>query len=69
MKKQHYNIKIAELFRDSTIPAGLIQIVPGTGETVGTQLATHKDIQLVSLTVVWAQVKLYLKMRLTALKT
>ncbi|SKU65790.1 Aldehyde dehydrogenase [Mycobacteroides abscessus subsp. abscessus] len=43
-------LKIAELFRDSTIPAGLIQIVPGTGETVGTQLATHKDIQLVSLT-------------------
>ena len=27
-------LKIAELFRDSTIPAGLIQIVPG--ETVGT---------------------------------
>lgn len=43
-------LKIAELFRDSTIPAGLIQIVPGTGETVGTQLATHKEIQLVSLT-------------------
>ncbi|WP_210139078.1 aldehyde dehydrogenase [Staphylococcus sp. GDY8P156P] len=43
-------LKIAELFRDSTIPAGLIQIVSGTGETVGTQLATHKDIQLVSLT-------------------
>ena len=34
----------------STIPAGLIQIVPGTGETVGTQLASHKDIQLISLT-------------------
>ncbi len=43
-------LKIAELFRASTIPAGLIQIVPGTGETVGTQLATHKDIQLISLT-------------------
>lgn len=43
-------LKLAELFRASTIPAGLVQIVPGTGETVGTQLATHKDIQLVSLT-------------------
>lgn len=43
-------LKLAELFRASTIPAGLIQIVPGTGDTVGTQLATHKDIQLVSLT-------------------
>ncbi|MCJ1655578.1 aldehyde dehydrogenase [Staphylococcus sp. NRL 16/872] len=43
-------LKLAELFRASTIPAGLIQIVPGTGETVGTQLATHEDIQLVSLT-------------------
>ncbi|GGG92852.1 aldehyde dehydrogenase [Staphylococcus pragensis] len=43
-------LKIAELFRASTIPAGLIQIIPGTGETVGTQLATHKDIQLISLT-------------------
>ncbi|MEB5762433.1 aldehyde dehydrogenase [Staphylococcus haemolyticus] len=43
-------LKLAEIFRASTIPAGLVQIVPGTGETVGTQLATHKDIQLVSLT-------------------
>ena len=59
----------AELFRDSTIPAGLIQIVPGTGETVGTQLATHKDIQLVSLTGSREQVKLYSKTQLTALKT
>ena len=42
-------LKLAELFRASTIPAGLIQIVPGTGETVGTQLATHEDIQLISL--------------------
>ena len=41
---------MAELFRASTIPAGLVQIVPGTGETVGTQLATHKDVQLISLT-------------------
>lgn len=43
-------LKLAELFRASTIPAGLIQIVPGTGETVETQLATHEDIQLISLT-------------------
>lgn len=43
-------LRLAELFRASTIPAGLIQIIPGTGETVGTQLATHKDIQLISLT-------------------
>lgn len=43
-------LKLAELFRASTIPAGLVQIVPGTGETVGTQLATHKDVQLISLT-------------------
>lgn len=43
-------LKIAELFRQSTIPAGLIQIVPGKGETVGTQLAEHPDIQLISIT-------------------
>ncbi|SCT97325.1 aldehyde dehydrogenase [Staphylococcus xylosus] len=43
-------LKIAELIRDSTIPAGLVQILPGTGETVGTQLAQHPDIQLISLT-------------------
>lgn len=43
-------LRLAELFRASTIPAGLFQIVPGTGETVGTQLASHKDIQLISLT-------------------
>lgn len=43
-------LRLAELFRASTIPAGLVQIVPGNGETVGTQLATHKDVQLISLT-------------------
>lgn len=43
-------LKIAELLRASTIPAGLVQILPGTGETVGTQLAQHPDIQLISLT-------------------
>lgn len=43
-------LKLAQLFKQSTIPAGLVQIVPGTGETVGTQLAQHQDIQLISLT-------------------
>ena len=43
-------LKIAELIRELTIPAGLVQIVPGKGETVGTQLAQHPDIQLISLT-------------------
>ena len=43
-------LKLAELFIQSAIPAGLIQIIPGTGETVGTQLAKHPDIQLISLT-------------------
>lgn len=43
-------LRLAQLFKASTIPAGLVQIVPGTGETVGTQLARHKDIQLISLT-------------------
>lgn len=43
-------LKIAELLRASTIPAGLVQILPGTGETLGTQLAQHPDIQLISLT-------------------
>src|SRR5699024_994877 len=43
-------LKMVELIRESTIPAGLIQIIPGKGETVGTQLAQHPDIQLISLT-------------------
>src|SRR5699024_12508517 len=43
-------LKIAELFRQSTIPAGLIQIIPGKGEALGTQLAEHTDIQLISFT-------------------
>ncbi len=43
-------LKIAELFRQSTIPAGLIQILPGKGEALGTQLAEHPDIQLISIT-------------------
>ncbi|MDK9859984.1 aldehyde dehydrogenase [Staphylococcus equorum] len=43
-------LKLAELIREYTIPAGLVQILPGKGETVGTQLAQHPDIQLISLT-------------------
>lgn len=43
-------LKLAELIRESTIPAGLVQILPGKGDTVGTQLAQHPDIQLISLT-------------------
>ncbi|ANQ65146.1 aldehyde dehydrogenase [Staphylococcus equorum] len=43
-------LKLAELIRESTIPAGLVQILPGKGESVGTQLAQHPDIQLISLT-------------------
>ncbi|ANR68983.1 Aldehyde dehydrogenase A [Staphylococcus equorum subsp. equorum] len=43
-------LKLAELILESTIPAGLVQILPGKGETVGTQLAQHPDIQLISLT-------------------
>ncbi|MEK4560968.1 aldehyde dehydrogenase [Staphylococcus sp. FSL K6-3157] len=43
-------LKLAELIRESTIPAGLVQILPGKGETVGTQLSQHPDIQLISLT-------------------
>lgn len=43
-------LKLAELIRESTIPAGLVQMLPGKGETVGTQLAQHPDIQLISLT-------------------
>lgn len=43
-------LKIAELFRQSTIAAGLIQILPGKGEALGTQLAEHPDIQLISIT-------------------
>lgn len=43
-------LKLAELIRESTIPAGLVQILPGKGDTVGTQLTQHPDIQLISLT-------------------
>ncbi|WP_426428113.1 aldehyde dehydrogenase [Staphylococcus equorum] len=43
-------LKLAELIRESTIPAGLVQILPGKGESVGTQLAQHPDVQLISLT-------------------
>ena len=56
-------LRLAELFRASTIPAGLVQIVPGTGETVGTQLATHKDVQLISLTGSMRLVKPFIKMQ------
>ena len=55
-------LRLVELFRASTIP-GLVQIVPGTGETVGTQLATHKDVQLISLTGSMRAVKPFIKMR------
>ncbi len=42
-------LKMVRVFAD-ILPAGVINIVPGRGETVGSQLVNHPDVDMISLT-------------------
>lgn len=42
--------KLTYLLRSSGVPAGVLQIIQGKGETTGQALAAHPDIQLISFT-------------------
>jgi acyl-CoA reductase-like NAD-dependent aldehyde dehydrogenase len=43
-------LKIAELALDAGLPEGVLNVVPGLGSTVGTALALHPDVNLITFT-------------------
>jgi len=43
-------LKLIEILAEAGIPKGVINMVTGSGSTVGTPLMTHKDVRLISFT-------------------
>lgn len=43
-------IRLAELMQEAGVPAGVINIVPGFGETAGQAIGMHNDVDTVSFT-------------------
>ena len=43
-------IRLAELAAEAGLPAGVLNVVTGRGDTVGAALAAHMDVDLISLT-------------------
>ena len=43
-------IKVFELMEEAGLPKGVANLVLGTGSTVGSELSTHKDVDLISFT-------------------
>ena len=43
-------IRLAELALEAGVPAGVLNVVTGPGNTVGARLAAHEDVDLISLT-------------------
>lgn len=43
-------LKLAELALEAGVPEGVLNVVPGLGSTVGTALALHTDVSLLSFT-------------------
>ena len=43
-------LRIAELGGEAGIPAGVLNVVPGSGEVVGVAIARHPDIDVVAFT-------------------
>src|ERR1043166_1617968 len=44
------SLRLAELCLEAGIPAGVINVVPGYGETAGAALASHQDVNKVAFT-------------------
>jgi 4-guanidinobutyraldehyde dehydrogenase/NAD-dependent aldehyde dehydrogenase len=43
-------LRLAELATDAGIPAGVLNVVPGVGATVGEELSRHHDIDMITFT-------------------
>ena len=43
-------IKVFELMEEAGVPAGVVNLVLGAGHTVGAELSTHDDVDLISFT-------------------
>jgi aldehyde dehydrogenase (NAD+) len=44
------SLRLAELVMEAGIPAGVVNVVPGYGETAGAALASHRDVDKVAFT-------------------
>jgi aldehyde dehydrogenase (NAD+) len=44
------SLKLAELFLEAGFPAGVVNIIPGYGNTVGTRITSHSKVRKVSFT-------------------
>jgi acyl-CoA reductase-like NAD-dependent aldehyde dehydrogenase len=43
-------LRLAELVQDADLPAGVVNVVPGFGETAGARLAAHPDVDKIAFT-------------------
>ena len=43
-------LKLAELIAEAGVPDGVVNVVPGYGETAGAALAAHNDVDKVAFT-------------------
>jgi gamma-glutamyl-gamma-aminobutyraldehyde dehydrogenase len=54
-------LRVAELAAEAGIPRGVLQVLPGTGPTVGEKLGRHADVDMVSFTGSTETGRLFLK--------
>ena len=54
-------LRVAELATEAGVPRGVLQVLPGTGPTVGEKLGRHRDIDMVSFTGSTETGRLFLK--------
>src|SRR3546814_4902128 len=54
-------IRVAELDAEAGIPDGVLNVVPGIGETAGQALGRHMDVEAIALTGSGEVGKLFLK--------
>ncbi|MDC3081271.1 aldehyde dehydrogenase [Paracoccaceae bacterium] len=54
-------LRVAELAAEAGVPRGVLQVLPGTGPTVGEKLGRHTDIDMVSFTGSTETGRLFLK--------
>jgi acyl-CoA reductase-like NAD-dependent aldehyde dehydrogenase len=52
------SLKLAELFVEAGFPAGVVNIVPGNGNTVGARITSHEKVRKVSFTGLIVQVEM-----------
>jgi len=59
---------LCECFQEANVPEGVINVINGTGEVVGTALCTHPDVSMVSFTGSSRVCKIVMKLAADAMK-